>query len=132
MFSNPSLVISIFLLAILLMALAYGILRQRRRTGSQAAHPLSRAWNQAFSQPDPAEGERMASTIAEQIEELVRGRLDADPTLSNLTIDFGSSDDGMLEIWIEDQCYTDVNAVPDERIRRLIQEAVSAYNRGEA
>jgi hypothetical protein len=74
----------------------------------------------------------MASTIAEQIEELVRGRLDADPTLSNLTIDFGSSDDGMLEIWIEDQCYTDVNAIPDERIRGLIQEAVSAYNRGEA
>ena len=121
MFSNPFLVVSVFLLSLLLLALFFGIVMQRRRRGSKAT---------SASKPVSSGGERIASVISEQIEDLVKARMQADPTLRDLKIDFGTSADGSLEIWIDDQRFDDVDSVPDERIRNMIQEAVTAYNQG--
>ena len=72
----------------------------------------------------------MASLISETIEDLVRERMQKDPTLQGQKIDFGTSSDGTLEIWIDDERYLDVAAIPNEKIRAIIQEAVKAYNEG--
>ena len=72
----------------------------------------------------------MASPISEAIEDAVRARMVADPSLKAHSIDFGTSPDGGLEIWLDEERYLDVAAIRDERIRTLIQEAVDAYNQG--
>ena len=132
MLSNPFIVVSVFLLSLLLLALFFGFVMQRRRRGSKASLASAPDWAQAISKPASAGGERIASVISEQIEDLVKARMQADPMLQDLKIDFGTSADGALEIWIDDQRYEDVNAIPDERIRIMIQEAVAAYNQGES
>ena len=132
MFSNPFLVVTAFLILLMLLALFFGIVMQRRRRGSKATPASSPDWAQSASKPVSSGGERIASVISEQIEELVKARMQADPTLRDLKIDFGTSADGSLEIWIDDQRYDDVDSVPDERIRSMIQEAVTAYNQGAA
>jgi hypothetical protein len=38
--------------------------------------------------------------------------------------------DGTLEIWLGDERFLDLDEIPDERIRSIIQEAVEAYNKG--
>ena len=56
----------------------------------------------------------------------------ADPSLREVKIDFGSTSDGALEIWIDDERYLDVDAIPKEKIRTIIHEAVRSYNEGSA
>jgi hypothetical protein len=73
-------------------------------------------------------GEREASLISEQIEEMVKKQLDQFPDLAETKIDFGTAADGSLEIWVEDQKYTDVNAIPDQRIQKAVSDAVNRFN----
>ena len=76
--------------------------------------------------------EEDSEVVEETIEDLVRERMQKDPTLQGQKIDFGTSSDGTLEIWIDDERYLDVAAIPNEKIRAIIQEAVKAYNEGNA
>ncbi len=73
-------------------------------------------------------GERQASLVSEQIEEMVKKELDQFPDLAETKIDFGTAADGSLEIWVEDQKYTDVNTIPDQRIRKAVSDAVTRFN----
>jgi hypothetical protein len=66
----------------------------------------------------------------EQIEDILRARLRADPYLAKLTVDLGTTPGGGLEIWVDDQQYTDVDAIPDQRLREAIQEVVKEWNAG--
>lgn len=74
-------------------------------------------------------GERRASLVSEQIEELVRSRMAQRPELAGRRIDFATAADGGLEIWVDDVAYRSVNEIPDPRIRELVQEAVASFNR---
>jgi hypothetical protein len=49
--------------------------------------------------------------------------------LGSTQVDFGTAHDGSLEIWIGDQRYTSVEALPDPRIRQAVADAVAAFNR---
>jgi hypothetical protein len=73
-------------------------------------------------------GERQASLVSEQIEEMVMKELDQFPELAETKIDFGTAADGSLEIWVDEQKYTDVSAIPDQRIRNAVSNAVSHFN----
>jgi len=72
-------------------------------------------------------GERVAAPFAEQIEDVVRARLQSDPALAALDIDMGTAPDGGLEIWVNGERYTDINLLPDERLRRIFQEAIEKW-----
>jgi hypothetical protein len=73
-------------------------------------------------------GERQASLVSEQIEEMVMKELDQFPELAETKIDFGTAADGSLEIWVDEQKYTDVSAIPDQRIRNAVSNAVRHFN----
>lgn len=127
--SDPLIVVGIFFLILFFSALLYGLLMQRRK--GDADRPVA-DWVDSLSSQAPEGGERIASPISEAIEGMVQGRMRDDPALQDQRIDFGTSPDGTLEIWIDDERYVDVDAIPDENIRTLIQEAVRAYNKGDA
>ncbi len=74
-------------------------------------------------------GERLASPFAEQIEDTFRAELEKDPSLARYQIDLGTSPDGDLEIWVDGERYTEVNQLPDARLRTAFQKAVQAWER---
>jgi len=74
-------------------------------------------------------GERAATLVAEQIEELVRRRLAQDASMANLALDFATAADGSLEIWVGGVLYRSSEEIPDERVRKAIAEAVEEFNR---
>jgi hypothetical protein len=127
---DPLIIVGVFLLALVLLALFYGVISQRRRKTVREKPSSSPDWVQSVAQRAPTGGERLASPVSEEIEELVRIQLASRPELKGINLDFGTSVDGGLEIWIDDELYEDVKFIKDDRIRRLIQEAVDAYNQG--
>jgi hypothetical protein len=74
-------------------------------------------------------GEMEASTVAEQIEEMVRRALAAYPDLADAQLDFATAADETLHIWVRGQEYTAVEAIPDSRIQTAVREAVARFNR---
>jgi hypothetical protein len=130
--SNPLIVVGVFFLILFFAALIFGLVIQRRRGASESSASSAADWMSSISSPTALGEERMASFISETIEDLVRERMQKDPTLQGQKIDFGTSSDGTLEIWIDDERYLDVAAIPNEKIRAIIQEAVKAYNEGNA
>jgi hypothetical protein len=127
---NPVLVVAIFLFFIFFVALVLGLYIQRRRAViSKTDEGIPRAAT-TESSPINTEDERLAAPISEVIEDMVRERMAADPALDAFKLDFGTSADGSLEIWIDDERYGDVDAIRDERIKTIIKDAVLAYNEG--
>jgi hypothetical protein len=74
--------------------------------------------------------ERPSSIVAEQIEEMVASKLAGYPDLADTVLDFGTMPDGTIDIWVNKRQYDDVKDIPDERIRKAIQEAVEKFNVG--
>jgi len=72
-------------------------------------------------------GEKLAAAFVEQIEDIVRARLGEDPALLGVQVDFGTAPTGDLEIWVDGESYTDVDDVPDERVREIIRQAVESW-----
>jgi hypothetical protein len=83
---------------------------------------------EASSELSPDPSERQASATSEAIEKLVNDAL-VKAGLGGTQVDFGTAHDGSLEIWIGDQRYTSVEALPDPRIRQAVADAVAAFNR---
>lgn len=77
---------------------------------------------------DYDEGEKLAAPFSEQIEDIFRAKIEADPDLNHYQIDLGSAPDGTLEIWVNNRKYTNVNDLPDERLKRAFREAVAKWN----
>ncbi len=73
--------------------------------------------------------ERPASLVAEQIEEVVKRKLEGYPDLADTVFDFGTMPDGSFDIWINRRQYGSLDSIEDERIRRAIREAVAEFNR---
>lgn len=53
-------------------------------------------------------GEKIAAPFAEQIEDIVRAKLNSDSYLKNFEVDLGTSSDGGLEIWVNGEMFEDV------------------------
>jgi hypothetical protein len=79
---------------------------------------------------DYDEGEQVAAPFAEQIEDIIRARLSADPALAALNMDLGTAADGRLEIWLDGERYTDISLLPNERLRQAIEHAIEEWNAG--
>ena len=79
---------------------------------------------------DYDEGEKLAAPFTEQIEDIFRAKIEADPDLNHYEIDLGSAPDGTLEFWVNDRKYTNVNDLPDNRLKRAFREAVVKWNKG--
>jgi hypothetical protein len=124
--SNPIWVVGVFFLLLFLGALVYGVMMQRR--GGDPDPVDAPDWARSVSAP--MVDERMASIVSEHIEELVQQQISKDPSLEGVKIDFGTSTDGGLEIWIDEERFSDIDSIPDERIRTMIRHAVEAYNKG--
>jgi hypothetical protein len=73
-------------------------------------------------------GERVASPFVEQIEDIVRARLGEDPALASLEVDFGTAADGGLEVWVEGERYSDIDQIPNVRLREVVRQAVESWN----
>jgi hypothetical protein len=72
-------------------------------------------------------GEKIAAPFAEQIEDILRAKLNSDP-FNKFNIDLGTGADGSLEIWVNGTKYESVNALPDERLKNAFHEAVTKWN----
>lgn len=77
---------------------------------------------------DYDEGEMMASAFAEQIEDIVRARVNEDPALAGLDLDFGTGPDGGLEFLVDGQRYADIGQIPSEHLRDVIRQAIESWN----
>jgi hypothetical protein len=100
------------------------IVRSRRSRGFKSGEALEQIMEARLDK-----GERKATVISEQIEEQVKGILQAQGKLLEREIDFATGPDGSLEIWIEDVCYKEVDEIPDEDIRAAVEKAVTDFNR---
>ncbi|HEY42669.1 MAG TPA: hypothetical protein G4O11_01675 [Anaerolineae bacterium] len=78
--------------------------------------------------PNSESDEFQASPVSEQIEDMVQQKLQAYSDLRSVVVDFGTSLDGSLEIWIDGERYLDIEDIPDDRIRKAIAEAVEDFN----
>jgi len=75
-------------------------------------------------------GEKLAAPFAEQIEDILRARLKADPILKKYEIDFGTSADHSLEIWVNGEKYMSVNELPDEGLKAAFRALVKKWDAG--
>lgn len=73
------------------------------------------------------QGEKLASPFAEQIEDILRAKLEADVTLKNLKVDLGTSKNGELEFWVNGEKYASINELPDEGLKKAVREAVKSW-----
>ncbi|HSB89524.1 MAG TPA: hypothetical protein VLD63_05800 [Anaerolineales bacterium] len=121
--STPLLVGLVVTLFIVFAVLA--AVRSARIISSSARRPTGSSVPASSSSPS---GERLASTSSEAIEELVNQAL-VKAGVNGVRVDFATAHDGSLEIWIGDDRYTSVAAIPDPRVRQAVADAVTAFNR---
>ena len=74
------------------------------------------------------EGEKLAAPFAEQIEDILRAKAENDPYLKSFDIDFGTSSDGGLEIWVDGTKYDGVASLPDEKLKKTLLQVVKDWN----
>ena len=73
------------------------------------------------------DGERLASPFAEQIEDILRARLAADPLLGKFKVDLGTSENNELEFWVNEEKYASIDELPDEDLKKAVREAVKSW-----
>jgi hypothetical protein len=78
---------------------------------------------------DHDQGENVAAPFAEQIEDILRAQMSRDSHLQSYEVDFGTGADGSLEIRVGEKTYTNIEQIPDDRLRAAIKQAVATYNR---
>lgn len=74
-------------------------------------------------------GEKLAAPFTEQIEDVFRAKIKADPALEHYEIDFGTSDSHALEIWVNGKKYPGINELPDARLKRAMRQAVGQFKK---
>jgi len=72
-------------------------------------------------------GEKLAAPFAEQIEDILRAKLNADPALKKYKIDFGTSDDHTLEIWVNGEKFVNINELPDEALKETFRASIKKW-----
>ena len=97
-----------------------------KSTPPQETVTASRADDEGVTLYDHDEGERLASPFAEQIEDILREKLDSDP-FNKFEIDLGTGKDGSLEIWVDGKMYASVDELPDAGLKQAFHEAVKKW-----
>ncbi|HUS85580.1 MAG TPA: hypothetical protein VMX56_10575 [Anaerolineales bacterium] len=127
MFAGTTIIIilGVFIVGIVLLLGIWKVIGSQARSSPDS--PLERL---ELLLPDARQenGEEQASPTSEQIEEMVKERLAEHPDLANQKIDFGTGEDGSLEIWIAAKRYASVDDIPDARVREAISAAVKEFN----
>jgi len=72
-------------------------------------------------------GEKLAAPFAEQIEDILRAKLNADPALKKYKIDFGTSEDNTLEIWVNGEKFVNINELPDEALKEAFRASIKKW-----
>lgn len=90
----------------------------------------TRADGEGIALYDHDPGEMVAAPFVEQIEDMLRARLNADPALAAIEVDLGTTPGGGLEIRVGGERYTEIDLIPDERLRRTLREVVRAWDAG--
>lgn len=78
---------------------------------------------------DTDEGEALASPFAEQIEDIFLAKLADYPELKQYKVDLGTAADGTLEILIDGTAYANISEIPDQKLQKLLNEAIEAWNK---
>ncbi len=115
------------LIGIVLLLVIWAIV-VRRRTKEIDEGELPPESLEAVSDAKIEPNEQAASLVSEQIEQMVKQRLASYPDLADVKLDFATGTDESLVVWVNDQSYTDIDQIPDERIRSAISEAVETFN----
>lgn len=77
---------------------------------------------------DYDEGEHLAAPFAEQIEDMLRAKLENDPVLKSFSVDFGTGKNGGLDIWVNGEKYESVDKLPNEHLKQVFRQAVREWN----
>jgi len=115
------------LIGIILLLLIWAIVVRRRTKEIEEGELPPESLN-AVSEAKIEPNEQAASLVSEQIEEMVKQRLASYPDLADVKLDFATGTDESLDVWVDDQSYSDIDQIPDERIRSAISEAVESFN----
>jgi len=95
----------------------------------QETMDATRADGEGVTSFDHDAGERLAAPFAEQIEDILRAKLDSDP-FNKFEIDFGTGADGSLEIWVNGKMYASVDEIPDAGLKQAFHESVKKWEKG--
>ena len=87
----------------------------------------TKAEGEGFTLFNQDEGERVASPFAEQIEDMLRKRLEAHPVLKGYKVDIGTGSDYGFEFWVNDKKYASVDELPNEELKALFRETVKDW-----
>jgi flagellar biosynthesis/type III secretory pathway M-ring protein FliF/YscJ len=120
-------IIAVALLIILGVLLLIWMQVVRNRTETEDHEPPESLQALKDARIDP--GEKVATSISEEIESLVQAELSDLPDLANRKIDFSTAADDSLVIWLDGVAYHNVADIPDDRIRHAIQKAVDSFNK---
>ena len=115
------------LIGIVLLLVIWAIV-VRRRTKEIDEGELPPESLEAVSDAKIEPNEQAASLVSEQIEQMVKQRLASYQDLADVKLDFATGTDESLVVWVNDQSYSDIDQIPDERIRSAISEAVKTIN----
>ncbi|NJN80691.1 MAG: hypothetical protein HC797_09605 [Anaerolineales bacterium] len=74
------------------------------------------------------EGEALAAPFAEQIEDILRVKLESDPVLKEFNVDLGTASDGGLDIWVNGEKFSSVDELPNEQLKQALQQAIKDWN----
>ena len=126
MVGTNELVIGLLLIGAIILIVLFFALRTSKKSQKDVT------FQESLPDDDPlvTRDEFQATPIAEAVEERVRQKIAEDPSLAEIDLDFGTSPDGGLEIWVDAVRYTGVEEIPDESLRETIREAVQDYNAG--
>ena len=94
-----------------------------RTTPPEETIAATKAKGKGIALFDLEEGEQLAAPFAEQMEDILRAELAKDPELATLKVDLGTAKDGGLEIWVDRESYSDLETLPNKRLRDAIQRA---------
>ncbi len=115
------------LIGIILLLVIWAIVVRRRTKEIEEVELPPESLN-AVSEAKIEPNEQAASLVSEQIEEMVKQRLASYPDLADVKLDFATAPDESLVVWVNDQSYSDIDQIPDDRIRSAISEAVETFN----
>jgi hypothetical protein len=142
---NTGIIITVVVVAIIMLIIWVLLLRSARRVNlTSTSGDQKPEWMRTDPQPetiaatqadgegmglyDYDKGESVAAPFAEQIEDVLRHQMSADPYLRSLDVDFGTGSDGGLEIKVGDKVYKAIEQIPDVRLREALRQAVDTYN----
>ena len=87
----------------------------------------TKAEGEGFTLFNHYEGEKIASPFAEQIEDMLRKRLESHPVLKDFKVDIGTGADYGFEFLVNDKKYASVDDLPNEELKQVFRETVKDW-----